>query len=61
VRRAFLKPAADAARQIVTSFLKTLDVPWPSFFVTIMARANVVNLNLGEELAVLGSVCCQPD
>ena len=43
--------------QIVTSFLKTLDVPWPSFFVTIMARANVVNLNLGEGLTTLGFVC----
>ena len=48
------------APQIVTSFLKTLDVPWPSFFVTIMARANVINLNLGE-LILLGSSCSQAD
>lgn len=32
--------------QIVSTFLKSLDIPWPSIFGTIMARVSVVNLNL---------------
>ncbi len=32
--------------QIVSTFLKSLDIPWPSIFGSIMARVNVVNLNL---------------
>ena len=37
---------ARFAAQIVSTFLKSLDIPWPSIFGTIMARVSVVNLNL---------------
>ena len=33
--------------QIVSTFIKSLDVPWPSVFGAVMARVSVVNLNLG--------------
>ena len=36
----------DICAQIVSTFLKSLDIPWPSIFGTIMARVSVVNLNL---------------
>lgn len=32
--------------QIASTFLKSLDIPWPSIFGSVMARVNVVNLNL---------------
>jgi hypothetical protein len=32
--------------QIVSSFIGTLDVPWPRYFFVIMSRVNVVNINL---------------
>ena len=32
--------------QIVSTFLKSLDVPWPSVFVGMMSKVNLVNLNL---------------
>jgi hypothetical protein len=34
------------AAQIVSTFLKSLDIPWPNIFGVVMARVNVVNLNL---------------
>ena len=30
----------------MSTFLKSLDIPWPSMFGVVMARVNVVNLNL---------------
>jgi hypothetical protein len=36
-----------ASLQIVSTFLKSLDIPWPNIFGVVMARVNVVNLNLG--------------
>jgi hypothetical protein len=32
--------------QIVSTFLKSLDIPWPAAFSVVMARVSVVNLNL---------------
>ena len=32
--------------QVVSTFLKSLDVPWPAIFGSLMARVSVVNLNL---------------
>jgi hypothetical protein len=32
--------------QITSTLLKSLDVPWPHVFATVMARVSVVNLNL---------------
>jgi hypothetical protein len=32
--------------QIASTFLKSLDIPWPHAFGVVMARVNVVNLNL---------------
>ena len=37
---------AACRTQIVSTFLKSLDIPWPSIFGSIMARVNIVNLNL---------------
>jgi len=34
--------------QIVSTFLKSLSVPWPRSFVTAMARVSVINLNLAQ-------------
>jgi hypothetical protein len=30
----------------VSSFLVTLDVPWPKVFITFLSRVSVINLNL---------------
>jgi hypothetical protein len=30
----------------VSSFISTLDIPWPNVFLRIMSRVNVINLNL---------------
>ena len=32
--------------QIVSTFLKSLDIPWPTSFGVVMARVSVINLNL---------------
>ena len=32
--------------QIVSTFLRSLDIPWPHVFVTVMGKVNVINLNL---------------
>lgn len=32
--------------QILSTFLRSLDVPWPAAFVAAMTRVNVVNINL---------------
>jgi len=34
--------------QIISTFLRSLDVPWPSLFVSAVTRVNVVNLNLSQ-------------
>ena len=34
--------------EIVSTFLKSLDVPWPSVFGAAMSRISLVNLNLVE-------------
>ncbi len=34
--------------QIVSTFISSLDVPWPRTFTSIMARVNVVNINFVE-------------
>lgn len=34
--------------QIISTFLKSLDVPWPSVFGATMSRVSVINLNLVE-------------
>ena len=34
------------APQIVSTFLKSLDIPWPSSFRSAMARVSVLNVNL---------------
>jgi hypothetical protein len=39
-------PLTRCASQIVSTFLKSLDIPWPHIFGVVMARVNVVNLNL---------------
>jgi hypothetical protein len=39
-------PLIPSLPQIVSTFLKSLDIPWPHFFGVIMARVNIVNLNL---------------
>jgi hypothetical protein len=31
---------------LLQTFLKSLDVPWPAAFGSIMSRVNVINLNL---------------
>jgi hypothetical protein len=41
------------AAQIVSTFLKSLDIPWPNIFGVVMARVNVVNLNLVQCVPVL--------
>jgi hypothetical protein len=30
----------------VSTFISTLDIPWPRVFTSIMSRVNVINLNL---------------
>ena len=32
--------------QIVSTFLRSLDVPWPHIFVSVMGKVNIINLNL---------------
>ena len=32
--------------QIVSTFIKSLDIPWPSSFRRVMARVSVININL---------------
>jgi len=32
--------------QIVSTFIKSLDIPWPSAFTVIMSKVNIINLNL---------------
>ena len=32
--------------QIISTFIKSLDIPWPSAFTVVMSKVNVVNLNL---------------
>lgn len=32
--------------QIVSTFIKSLDIPWPASFSVAMARVSVINLNL---------------
>jgi hypothetical protein len=39
--------------QIVSTFLHSLDIPWPSVFGVVMARVNIINLNLGEPARAL--------
>ncbi len=46
---ALTRPAR--AHQIVSTFLKSLDIPWPNIFGVVMARVNVINLNLVQARA----------
>jgi len=32
--------------QIVSTFIRSLDIPWPHVFITTMGKVNIVNLNL---------------
>jgi hypothetical protein len=43
-----LHAASRSFYQIISTFLKSLDVPWPSVFGAAMSRVSVVNLNLVE-------------
>jgi hypothetical protein len=49
--------------QIVSTFLKSLDIPWPSIFGTIMARVSVVNLKCAcyTRAAAAGCACVNCD
>ena len=53
---AFMKPIRIAINffQIVSSFITTLNVPWPTGFAIAMARVNVINFNWLQ----LPSVAC---
>ena len=39
-------PTPRSFYQIVSTFIKSLDIPWPSSFRRVMARVSVVNINL---------------
>jgi hypothetical protein len=44
--------------QIVSTFIDTLDVPWPKTFSTIMSRVNIVNVNF---LQLPRTACLYPN
>jgi hypothetical protein len=44
--------------QIVSTFIDTLDVPWPKTFSTIMSRVNIVNVNF---LSLPKTACLYPN
>ena len=34
------------ARQVVSTLLRTIDIPWPRIFVSVMSKVSLINLNL---------------
>jgi hypothetical protein len=42
----WLLDTASGIHLPVRRFLKSLDIPWPSTFVVVMARVNIINLNM---------------
>jgi hypothetical protein len=52
------RPRARSFYQIVSTFIDTLDVPWPRTFSSIMSRVNVVNVNF---LQLPRTACLYPN
>jgi len=44
--------------QIVSTFIKSLDIPWPAAFTVVMSKVNIVNLNLVQLPA---AACLNPN
>lgn len=43
--------------QIVSTFIRSLDIPWPSAFTVVMSKVNIINLNLVQSPA---AACLNP-
>ena len=54
---AFVASRSRSFYQIVSSFLRSLDVPWPHVFQSLMAKMGIINLNL---LQLPKSACLHP-